>query len=118
MIELSEQAGHKIKEMLKEEEHPEEQYLRVGVKGGGCSGFTYSMGFDDNKTEKDTEFTLNGIRVLVDGESEPLIRGLQIDYKESMMGGGFTIHNPNAIATCGCGTSFRTKRDMGTPEKC
>ncbi|MFD1425808.1 HesB/IscA family protein [Kroppenstedtia sanguinis] len=118
MIELSERACHKIKEMLKDEENPEEQFLRVGVKGGGCSGFTYSMGFDENKADKDTELDLNGIRVLIDGESEPLIRGLQIDYKESMMGGGFTIHNPNAIATCGCGTSFRTAKDAGVPEKC
>ncbi|MFC4076012.1 HesB/IscA family protein [Salinithrix halophila] len=118
MIELSEQAGHKIREMLKEEESPENLYLRVGVQGGGCSGFTYGMGFDENKTDQDQELTIQGIRVLVDKDSEKLIRGLQIDYKESMMGGGFTIHNPNAIATCGCGTSFRTADEEGTPEKC
>ncbi|MDR6226298.1 iron-sulfur cluster assembly protein [Desmospora profundinema] len=117
MIELSERAGHRIREMLQDEEDPD-QYLRVGVKGGGCSGFTYSMGFEGTKTDQDEEVELHGIRVLVDKESEPLIRGLQIDYKESMMGGGFTIQNPNAIATCGCGTSFRTATKEGMPEKC
>lgn len=117
MIELSDRAGHKIHEMLQDEED-QNQYLRVGVQGGGCSGFTYSMGFDPNKSADDKEVELQGIRILVDKESEPLIRGLQIDYKESMMGGGFTIHNPNAIATCGCGTSFRTATKEGTPEKC
>ncbi|MDA8353728.1 MAG: iron-sulfur cluster assembly accessory protein [Firmicutes bacterium] len=118
MIHLSERAGHKVREMLQDEEHPEKQYLRVGVTGGGCSGFTYSLGFDENKTEKDMELERHGIRVLVDQDSEKLIRGLEIDYKESMMGGGFTIHNPNAIVTCGCGTSFKTATDEGTPEKC
>lgn len=117
MIELTERAGHRIHEMLQDEENPD-QFLRVGVKGGGCSGFTYSMGFEEAKTDKDHELKIHGLRVLVDKESEPLIRGLQIDYKESMMGGGFTIHNPNAIATCGCGTSFRTATKEGTPEKC
>ncbi|SMO82690.1 iron-sulfur cluster assembly protein [Melghirimyces algeriensis] len=118
MIELSDRAGHKIKEMLQEEENPEKQYLRVGVQGGGCSGFTYSLGFDENKTDNDHEVNNHGIRILVDKDSADLINGLQIDYKESMMGGGFILHNPNAVATCGCGTSFRTATKEGTPEKC
>ncbi|GGE06887.1 hypothetical protein GCM10011571_05050 [Marinithermofilum abyssi] len=118
MIELSERAGHKIQEMLQEEEQPDKLYLRIGVKGGGCSGFTYGMGFDETKKPEDTELLLHGIRVLVDQESEKYVRGLQIDYKESIMGGGFTIHNPNATVTCGCGQSFRTATDKGTPEEC
>ncbi|OYD07192.1 HesB/IscA family protein [Paludifilum halophilum] len=118
MIHLTEQAGYKVQEMMKDEEQPENLYLRVGVKGGGCSGFTYSMGFDDNKTENDRELAFHGIRVLINKDDEKLIKGLEIDYKESLMGGGFTIHNPNAIATCGCGTSFKTATDAGSPEKC
>ncbi|SDX21214.1 iron-sulfur cluster assembly protein [Marininema mesophilum] len=118
MIELSEQAGYKVSDMLKDEENPEKLYLRIGVQGGGCSGFTYGMGFEDEKKEDDTELELHGIRILVNEKDAPLIRGLQIDYKESMMGGGFTIHNPNATATCGCGTSFRTATNEGAPEKC
>ncbi|QKG83785.1 iron-sulfur cluster assembly accessory protein [Kroppenstedtia pulmonis] len=118
MIRLTEQASYKVQEMLKEEDHPEKLFLRVGVTGGGCSGFTYSLGFDENKREDDEELSLHGIRILVNKEDEKLIKGLEIGYKESMMGGGFTIHNPNAIATCGCGTSFKTATDEGTPEKC
>ncbi|SFS43124.1 HesB/IscA family protein [Marininema halotolerans] len=118
MIELSEQAGLKVQDMLKDEEHPEKLYLRIGVQGGGCSGFTYEMGFDEERKENDSLLELHGIRIVVSEKDAPLIRGLQIDYKESMMGGGFTIHNPNATATCGCGTSFRTETNEGTPEKC
>lgn len=118
MITLTERAGHRIKEMLAQEEHPEKLYLRIGVTHGGCSGFSYGMGFDEDKTENDLELEQHGVRILVDQHSLDLIKGLEIDYKESMMGGGFTIHNPNAIATCGCGHSFRTATDAGKPEEC
>jgi iron-sulfur cluster assembly protein len=118
MITLSERASHRIKEMLAQEEHPEKLYLRIGVTHGGCSGFSYGMGFDEDKTEDDLELEQHGVRILVDQHSLDLIKGLEIDYKESMMGGGFTIHNPNAIATCGCGHSFRTADNPGKPEEC
>ena len=118
MITITEQAAHKVKEMLAEEENPESLYLRVGVQHGGCSGFSYGMGFDTDKTEADFELDQQGLRVLIDKESEPLLIGTIIDYKESMMGGGFSITNPNATATCGCGSSFRTASETGKPEEC
>lgn len=118
MITITEQAAHKVKEMLAEEENPESLYLRVGVQHGGCSGFSYLLGFDSEKKESDLEFDQKGIRVLINKESRHLLEGTVIDYKESMMGGGFDIQNPNAIATCGCGSSFRTATEAGTPEEC
>lgn len=117
MIQISEQAGHKIKDMLAQEENPN-QYLRLEVKHGGCTGFTYGMGFDEEKHEDDRVFEHMGLSIVVDEESLPLLNGLEIDYKESMMGGGFTLNNPNAVASCGCGTSFKTATKAGKPEKC
>jgi Iron-sulfur cluster assembly accessory protein len=117
VITLTEQAGHKIKELMAQEENPN-LYLRIGVKPGGCSGFTYGMGFDDEKRDDDTVFEQHGIKILVDRFSEPYLRGVTIDYKETLMGGGFTIDNPNAVATCGCGSSFRTADDAGQPSEC
>jgi iron-sulfur cluster assembly protein len=117
MITITEQATDKIKEMLAAEESPN-LFLRVGVKEGGCSGFSYGMGFDDDQHEDDHVFDIHGLKVVVDAESSKYLRGVEIDFKESAMGGGFTIHNPNAIATCGCGSSFRTKDEAGKPEEC
>lgn len=114
MIQISESAGAKIQEMLAAEEIPN-LFLRIGVQEGGCSGFSYGMGFDDEKHSDDTELTIRGVKVVVDGQSAKYLNGLQIDWKESAMGGGFTIHNPNATATCGCGSSFRTATEAGNP---
>ncbi|SHE81365.1 iron-sulfur cluster assembly protein [Seinonella peptonophila] len=118
MITLTEQAAHKVREMLAEEEESEKLYLRIGVQPGGCSGFSYGMGFDSEKEETDAEFDQHGIKVLVDLESQTYLQGTTIDYKESMMGGGFSIDNPNAVSSCGCGSSFRTQTDEGAPENC
>jgi iron-sulfur cluster assembly protein len=119
MIMLTEQAALKVKEMLIAENQSEQLYLRIGVQYGGCSGFSYSMGFETVKKEQDIELELHGINVLVDGENQSLLNGTIIDYKESMMGGGFSIDNPNATVTCGCGTSFRTATETGKPDdKC
>lgn len=118
MITITEQAAHKVRAMLADEEQPESLYLRVGVQHGGCSGFSYGMGFDTDKSDTDLELNQQGIRVLIHKESQPLLQGTVIDYKESMMGGGFSITNPNAIATCGCGSSFRTATEAGQPEDC
>lgn len=117
MIEITESAGTKIKELLAEQNNPK-IFLRVGVQGGGCSGFTYGMGFDEDEKDSDQVFSIHGIKVVVDEDSLKLIKGTQIDFQETMMGGGFTINNPNAIATCGCGSSFRTAAEEGSPEKC
>lgn len=117
MITISETASEKLHEMLEEQESPN-LFLRVGVQSGGCSGFSYGMGFDDEQNESDKTFEIHGLKVVVDEESAKYLYGVTIDYKESAMGGGFTIDNPNAIATCGCGSSFRTRDEEGVPEKC
>lgn len=114
MITITELAGEKLGEMLAAEEN-DQMFLRVGVKEGGCSGFSYGMGFDDEEQEGDTLLDVNGLKVAVDAESSKYLRGLVIDYKEAAMSGGFTIDNPNATATCGCGSSFRTAKEAGNP---
>ncbi|QED49173.1 HesB/IscA family protein [Cytobacillus dafuensis] len=114
---ISEAAALQIKEMMKANEE-ENALLRVSVKGGGCSGLSYGMGFAHEVEEADTQFEQHGIQILVNKEDAPILQGTKIDYKQSMMGGGFTIDNPNAIASCGCGSSFRTAANTGTPEEC
>ncbi|SFI86477.1 HesB/IscA family protein [Thermoflavimicrobium dichotomicum] len=118
MITLTEQAALKVKEMLQDTDDPEQQYLRIGVQLGGCSGLSYSMGFDPDKKDTDLELQQHGVKILVDKESLPHLKGTVIDYKEALMGGGFSIDNPNAIAACGCGASFRTATEAGKPEDC
>jgi iron-sulfur cluster assembly protein len=118
LIKITEAAASRIQEMKEAEEQEGDLFLRVGVKGGGCSGLTYGMGFDSDIKENDKTFEQNGIDVVVDIESSKILEGVVIDFKQSMMGGGFTIENPNAIANCGCGTSFRTEENAGTPEEC
>ena len=119
MVNISETASDRIQEMLAAEES-EGLFLRIGVKEGGCSGFSYGMGFDDERHDDDKVLDIRGLTVVVDGESAKYLYGVEIDWKDSAMGGGFTIHNPNAVATCGCGSSFRTATDAGkpAPEQC
>lgn len=117
MITISDGAVEKIKEMIAQEEN-EKLFLRVGVRSGGCSGSSYGMGFDDEETEEDVHMEIGGVKIVIDKESVPHLNGLAIDYKESGMSGGFTIDNPNAVSTCGCGSSFRTAMDAGRAEKC
>jgi|SRR5690606_4321662 iron-sulfur cluster assembly protein len=119
MIAISPTAGSKIRDMLEEErEQNPNLFLRIGVLPGGCSGFSYQMGFDDEQTSDDQVFDIDGLKVVIDKASTRFLEGVEIDYRESAMGGGFTIHNPNAIATCGCGHSFRTAEEAGAPEEC
>src|SRR5687768_7159735 len=80
--------------------------LRVGVRGGGCSGFQYALAFD-NQRDDDEVFVDHGLRILVDRPSLPYVRGAVIDYVESLQGAGFKVENPNVTAACGCGSSFR-----------
>jgi iron-sulfur cluster assembly protein len=117
MIIITEAAANQIKQMMAAEEG-DNLYLRVGIQGGGCSGLSYGMGFDSDVQESDTTFEQNGIGVVVDADSKKALEGTTIDYKQNMMGGGFTIDNPNAIASCGCGSSFKTATNEGTPEEC
>ena len=82
--------------------------LRVGVRGGGCSGFQYQLAFDDQH-EGDAIFEDQGLRILVDAQSLPYVDGSQIDYVDSLQGAGFQVNNPNVVAACGCGSSFRVE---------
>ncbi len=80
--------------------------LRVGVRGGGCSGFQYQLAFDEQR-DGDEIFESHGLKLLVDTASLPYVRGSVIDYQESLQGAGFKVENPNVVAACGCGSSFR-----------
>src|SRR3712207_6454430 len=79
--------------------------LRVGVRGGGCSGFQYQLAFDEER-DGDVTFTDHGLRILVDAQSLPYVDGSQIDFVDAMTGAGFKVENPNVVAACGCGSSF------------
>src|SRR3954467_9364340 len=80
--------------------------LRVGVRGGGCSGFQYQLAFDEQR-DGDVVFESSGLKVLVDAQSLPYVDGSSIDYVEGLQGAGFQVNNPNVVAACGCGSSFR-----------
>ena len=84
--------------------------LRVGVRGGGCSGFQYALAFDTERAG-DQIFEDHGLRLLVDGPSLPYVRGAVVDYAESLQGAGFKVENPNVVAACGCGSSFRVAEE-------
>lgn len=115
MITLSQAASDKIKEMMSDE-GMEGLFLRLGVRPGGCTGFSYAMGLDDEKQDTDVEINDLEVKVVVDAESAPFLKGVEIDYQDAGMGGGFTINNPNAVASCGCGSSFRTATEAGKPD--
>jgi iron-sulfur cluster insertion protein len=105
MIEITTAAQEKIKSLLLEENDPKLS-LRTFVQGGGCSGFSYGFTFDDIQNEDDFEFSIDTFKVLVDAMSMQYLQGAVIDYKEDLMGASFSIKNPNATTTCGCGSSF------------
>lgn len=117
VISITDDARRQIEEMMEDE--PEHARLRFGVKGGGCSGLSYSLGFEyEINEELDLVTVINGIPVVIFKQDIPIIENTVIDFKQNMMGGGFIINNPNAIVSCGCGSSFRAKEREGTPEKC
>lgn len=93
---------HKLREM----EGDPDLMLRVTVSGGGCSGFQYAFGFDDNITSDDLTFEKDGVVIVTDETSMDLLAGSQVDYVDDLMGAYFQVNNPNATASCGCGTSF------------
>ena len=105
MINLTEKAAGKVSE-IREAEGLGEQGLRVRVIGGGCSGFTYDLFFEDETTDLDQVFESSGIRVFIDMMSYQYLEGTDIDYVEGLHGAGFKFVNPNAKSTCGCGSSF------------
>jgi iron-sulfur cluster insertion protein len=106
MIEITESAKTKIVDILIDENNPR-AVLRTFVQGGGCSGFSYGFTIDEEQNEDDFEFPLNEqYKVLVDAMSMQYLQGAVIDYREDLMGAQFSIKNPNAQTTCGCGSSF------------
>ncbi|HKJ10309.1 MAG: iron-sulfur cluster insertion protein ErpA [Gammaproteobacteria bacterium] len=102
---FTEAAATKVKELIDEENNPNLK-LRVFVSGGGCSGFQYGFTFDENVNDGDTEVENGGVTLLVDPMSFQYLVGAEIDYTEGLEGAQFVIRNPNAVTTCGCGSSF------------
>ena len=107
MINLTDKGAEKVREFLASQAAVAETAgLRVGVRGGGCSGFQYALAFDEQR-EGDSVFENQGIRLLVDRASLPYVRGSTIDFVDGLQGAGFKVDNPNVVAACGCGSSFR-----------
>ncbi len=105
-ISLTETARQEIKKIMSENSVPETYGLRVGVKGGGCSGLTYTLGFDAESKEGDTILELKNVKLFVDGKSLFYLTGTELDFSSGLNGKGFLFNNPNATKTCGCGDSF------------
>src|SRR5919201_618168 len=107
MITLSDKGAEKVHEYLAAQQADVSLAgLRVGVRGGGCSGFQYQLAFDEQR-DGDVVFESHGLKLLIDAESLPFVRGSTIDYEESLQGAGFKVNNPNVVAARGCGSSFR-----------
>lgn len=108
-INLTETAAKEIKQIIKDQNLPEPNtFLRVGVRGGGCSGFSYMLDLtEEPKTEADEMLESHGVKILVDMKSYLYLNGVEIDFKDEVMGRGFVFKNPNATSTCGCGSSFQ-----------
>ena len=108
MITLTPSAAQEVKRLIEKEQKPN-LGLRVGIKGGGCSGMTYVLSVDEATPKQyDSVFEQEGVKVLIDAKSHLYLDGTTIDYKNSLMGGGFEFNNPLAKKSCGCGTSFTT----------
>jgi iron-sulfur cluster assembly protein len=111
MITLTDVGAQKVNDFLASQgDAATSAGLRVGVRGGGCSGFQYVLAFDEQR-DGDEVFSDKGIKLLVDEQSLPYVSGSTIDYVEEMMGAGFKVENPNVVAACGCGSSFRVTED-------
>ena len=117
VLSLTDAAATKLRELTAEETNPDIG-LRVYVYSGGCSGYRYGMMLEDAPSPEDKAFEVNGVHVYVDGQSIELLTGSQIDYVDTLMGAGFTVNNPNAVSGCGCGSSFRTADEAGSPRSC
>ena len=113
-VTLSETGAEKVQEFLAgQQADVSAAGLRVGVRGGGCSGFQYQLAFDEQR-DGDVIFEHSGLRLLVDNQSLPYVDGSTIDYVDSLQGAGFQVNNPNVVAACGCGSSFRVADLVGS----
>jgi len=106
MITVSESAKEEVLRLIKEDNLPANSFIRVGVKGGGCSGLSYEMDFDFEAKEEDKVFEDKGVKIVVDKKSFLYLIGTELEYSGGLNGSGFVFHNPNASRTCGCGESF------------
>lgn len=106
MITLSEKAVSEVKRLISEQKLPEDAGLRMGVRGGGCSGLSYALNFDTEQKETDRIFQIDGVKVVIDSKSFLYLAGTTLDYTDGLNGSGFTFDNPNASQSCGCGSSF------------
>jgi iron-sulfur cluster assembly protein len=111
MISITDKGAEKVHEFLSAQQADVSLAgLRVGVRGGGCSGFQYQLAFDEQR-EGDVVFESHGLKLLVDSAALPFVKGSVIDYQESLQGAGFKVENPNVVAACGCGSSFRVAEE-------
>jgi iron-sulfur cluster assembly protein len=117
IVTVTDKAAEKAKIILAER-GVENGALRVFVVGGGCSGYQYGMAIARNQEAGDLAIQVNGVTILVDEDSAPLLDGAEVDYVEDLMKSGFTIFNPNAVKTCACGSSFQTADGSGTAKSC
>lgn len=105
MITVTEVAAKEVQRLLQENEL-KDAVLRMGVQGGGCSGLSYTLGFDEQVGENDQVFDMDGFKIAVDMKSYLYLDGTELDYTTDLLGGGFRFNNPNASRSCGCGSSF------------
>ncbi|MBK7629920.1 MAG: iron-sulfur cluster insertion protein ErpA [Ignavibacteriales bacterium] len=105
-ISITDKAVKEIKRIMDENKITQEFGLRIGVKGGGCSGLTYTLGFDPENREGDSIIEQDGVKLFVDGKSLFYLSGTQLDFSDGLNGKGFIFNNPNATKSCGCGESF------------
>ena len=118
MLTITAKAADKAKALFKEKGLEGEAALRVFVVGGGCSGYQYGMSVAHKPDEEDFVIEHDGVRLVVDPDSAPLLEGAEIDYVDDLMKAGFTIFNPNAVKSCACGTSFDTAESGGQARSC
>lgn len=118
LVTITERAATKAKDILASKGQ-DQSMLRVFVVGGGCSGYQYGMSIAPSLEEEDEVIEAeDGVRIVIDRESKPMIAGAEIDYVEDLMKSGFTIYNPNAVSSCACGSSFQAAGGGGTPRPC
>jgi iron-sulfur cluster assembly protein len=117
MITVTDMARQQLQGLMQQQEL-DQLGLRVFVSPGGCSGFQYGMRFEDSAMDGDAILEQQGIKVYVDEFSAQYLEGAEIDFEDALMGGGFTIHNPNAVTSCSCGQSFTSAEDGGSARPC
>jgi len=106
-VTLTEKAAGEVKKIMTEQNLPDDAVLRVGVQGGGCSGFAYSLNFDTNTSEKDRVTEIFGVKLAVEKKFDPYLDGTVVDFYDGLEKRGFVFNNPNVVKSCGCGSSFQ-----------